>query len=80
MTISVLFIEGSRKSACNNNAWSVVRNDRELLAIIPAATLQRAGHDQDALRAAFQTAHNDNPGAPAPQLAAQAQKLLRLKL
>lgn len=80
MTISVLFIAGSRGSACNNDAYSVVRDDRELLAIIPAHDLKRAGHDTDALRTTFQAVNSQYPGAEARAVAHVARKLLGLRI
>jgi hypothetical protein len=79
MTISVYFIEGNRKSACNNDAFSVVRNENELLTIIPRTAL-KAGQDSTALKTAFTAAETATPGAPAETVTAAARKLLGLRL
>jgi hypothetical protein len=79
MTISVYFIEGSRKSACNNDAFSVVRNENELLTIIPRTAL-KAGQDSQSLKAAFTAAETAAPGAAAEKITATARKLLGLHL
>ena len=79
MTISVYFIEGSRKSACKHDAYSVVRNEQEVLTIIPRAALQD-GQNSQTLKAAFTTAENTTPGAPAEKVTATARKLLGLNI
>ena len=79
MTISVYFIEGSRKSACNNDAFSVVRNENELLAIIPRTAL-KSGQDSQSLKTAFATAETATPGAPAEIVTAKARKILGLNI
>lgn len=79
MTISVYFIEGSRKSACKHDAYSVVRNEQEVLTIIPRAAL-KAGQDSQTLKAAFTAAEDKTPGAPAERVTATARKLLGLNI
>ena len=79
MTISVYFIEGSRKSACKHDAYSVVRNEREVLALIPCAAL-KAGQDSQTLKSAFITAESSTPGASAEKVTATACKLLGLNI
>lgn len=77
MSISILFIEGSRKSACRNDAFSVVRNDRELLTIIPCAALKPGQTPRD-LAAAFTRALQDRPQAPAEEICRTARRALGL--
>jgi len=55
MSISINFIEGRRGSACTNDAYAVVRNETDLLAIIPAYSLPaRTGVPE--IRRAFEEA------------------------
>ncbi|MBU0800542.1 MAG: hypothetical protein KKA05_06000 [Alphaproteobacteria bacterium] len=77
MTISVYFIEGSRKNACRHDAFSIVRNERELLDIIPCAALKK-GQDSTALAAAFTRVVQDNPAAPAETIKRTARQTLGL--
>lgn len=78
MTISVYFIQGRRGHICNNDALSVVRNERELLDIIPCADLPK-GCDGAKIRAAFAGAVNDNPAAPVETIKRHARKELGLR-
>ena len=78
MTITVNFIEGSRKSACRNDAWSVVRNGHEVLDIIPCAALP-AGQGSRAVAAAFTRAVQNHPAADAPAVKSAAHRLLGLQ-
>lgn len=79
MTISVYFIEGSRKNACKHDAYSVVRDEREVLTIIPCAAL-KAGQNSQTLKTAFAAAEDKTPGAPAEKVTATARKLLGLNI
>ena len=79
MTITVNFIEGSRKSICRNDAWSVVRNDRELIDIIPCEDL-RKGQGPAEIKNAFRqaaTATNEVQ-APAETLRREGRRALGL--
>lgn len=77
MSISVFFIEGNRKSACRNNAFSIVRNDSELLAIIPCAEL-KSGQTRNDLATAFNKALQDRPQAPVKEIRRAAYATLGL--
>lgn len=80
MTISVLFIEGNRRSVCNNDAWSVVRNDRELIDIIPCAAL-KDGQGRDSVANAFRKAAAaiNEAEAPAETLRVLGRRTLGLR-
>lgn len=56
MTISINYIEGNRRSACNNDAYAVVENGTEVIAIVPAAQLQAKGLSTADLQKAFEKA------------------------
>lgn len=56
MTISINYIEGNRRSACNNDAYAVVENETDVIAILPVAQLREKGLDATDVKKAFEQA------------------------
>jgi hypothetical protein len=76
MSIEVNFIRGKSTSACVNNAFSIVRNETNLLDIIPTRNLPK-DTTFGTIKSAFEAAIQNNPNAKDATIIKEARKTLQ---